>query len=144
MPAPNEKITAYTSETDSRAMTWVTSDNWILLMNEGNRIVGYFVPLAPPSQIAIRQEGRRGWGDQITSTLNVIESKEEKSEGLRMNERNIEPQLLTDLYKHLPISPSMFPINSAVLSYIKVYFSFVLTISCLSHPSSAVYLKLAI
>ena len=75
---------------------------------------------------------------------NIIESKRDKSEGLRMNERNIEPQLLTDLYKHLPISPSMFPINSAVRSYIKVYFSFVLTITCLSHPSSAVYLKLAI
>ena len=39
MPGPNEKITAYTSETDSRAMTWVTSDHWILLMNEGSRIV---------------------------------------------------------------------------------------------------------
>ena len=59
-------------------------------MNEGSRIVGwkYFVPLAPPSQIAIRQEGVRG-SNHLNP--NIIESKGEKSEGLRMNERNIEP-----------------------------------------------------
>ena len=121
MPAPNEKITAYTSETDSRAMTWVTSDNWILLMNEGSRIVGwkYFVPLAPPSQIAIRQEGVRG-SNHLNP--NIIESKGEKSEGLRMNERNIEPWLLTDLYKHLPISPSMFHKLCCVIIYKSLFF----------------------